>query len=646
MDATVALLLLLLQLLFLRITATTQFCGSINISCPFALGSTSTCRTTTFKLDCRATLNQTLLLFPLFNATYQVRAIDYNNFTLRLSDPGINKSDCSSLPRYSISSFNFTYLNTLLQIQDIDYETAAFFSCLTPAPPDSGFLNRSTCLRASSFPGTPYQYVLLDRDGINLYQIPAGCRVDLITLLLPDARQEGLMSSSISRVYERLADGFEVSFYGINCRRCTAKGYNFLIQAHRTRCFFNCQSPTGGFKIAVLMEQIKEFFRLFSPYILAAFFGCRLLVCGSACGILMFVYKYPRRHSSLYYVIEDYLQKNNNMNPIRYSYSDIKSMTHNFRDKLGQGGYGAVYKGKIRSGHLVAVKVLDKSKAYGQDFINEVGTIGRIRHVNVVHLVGFCAQGEKRALVYDFMPKGSLDKYIFQEDDGSYPLSYEQIYQISVGVARGIEYLHRGCDMQILHFDIKPHNILLDENFVPKVSDFGLAKLYPAENNTVTLTAARGTMGYIAPELFYKNIGGVSFKADVYSFGMMLIEIASGRKNRKAFAQNSGQVFLPTWVYDQLHDDHDMEIGQDAISEEEKSLVKKMILVGLWCVQLKPSVRPSMHQVLDMLEGDIQLLQTPPKPFMSPHYLQPDEEQVINIANSMPPKLTVTFSGR
>ena len=130
--------------------------------------------------------------------------------------------------------------------------------------------------------------------------------------------------------------------------------------------------------------------------------------------------------------------------------------------------------------------MLGKSKGNGQDFISEVATIGRIHHANVVQLIGFCTEGPKRALIYEFMPNGSLEKYIFSRE-GSVPLSIEKTYEISIGVARGIEYLHQGCDMQILHFDIKPHNILLDENFTPKVSDFGLAKLYPADESIVGL---------------------------------------------------------------------------------------------------------------------------------------------------------------
>jgi serine/threonine protein kinase len=270
----------------------------------------------------------------------------------------------------------------------------------------------------------------------------------------------------------------------------------------------------------------------------------------------------------MYDAVEEFLQSQNNLMPIRYSYSEIRKITKGFKDKLGEGGYGTVYKGKLQSGRLVAIKMLGKSKANGQEFISEVATIGRIHHTNVVQLIGFCAEGPKRALIYEFMPNGSLEKYIFSRE-GSIPLSIEKTYEISLGVARGIEYLHQGCDMQILHFDIKPHNILLDENFTPKVSDFGLAKLYPADDSIVSLTAARGTLGYIAPELFYKNIGGVSYKADVYSFGMLLMEMASRRKNFNAFADHSSQIYFPTWVYDQFSEGNDIEM-EDATRRRRK----------------------------------------------------------------------------
>ena len=330
--------------------------------------------------------------------------------------------------------------------------------------------------------------------------------------------------------------------------------------------------------------------------------------------IAFLIYKWRSRHLSMYNDVEEFLQSHNNLMPIRYSYSEVKKMTKSFKDKLGEGGFGTVFKGTLRSGHFVAIKMLGKSRANGQDFISEVATIGRIHHVNIVQLIGFCVEGSKRALVYEFMPNGSLNTFIFSPEVSTL-LSCDKMYDIALGVARGIEYLHQGCDMQILHFDIKPHNILLDENFTPKVSDFGLAKLYPIDDSIVSLTAARGTLGYMAPELFYKNIGGVSYKADVYSFGMLLMEMASRRKNFNAFTDHLSQNYFPTWVYEQLQDGKDIEMKD--VTEEEKKLVTKMVIVASWCIQMKPSDRPSMSKVVEMLEGEVQCLQMPCKPLLS-----------------------------
>ncbi|KAG8502292.1 hypothetical protein CXB51_002158 [Gossypium anomalum] len=253
-------------------------------------------------------------------------------------------------------------------------------------------------------------------------------------------------------------------------------------------------------------------------------------------------------------------------------------MTKSFKDKLGEGGYGSVFKGKLRSGHHVAIKLLCTSKGKGQDFINEIASIGRIHHANVTKLIGFCVEGSKQALVYDFMSNGSLDKIIFSEEKRN-TLGWKKLFDIVLGVARGIDYLHQGCDMQILHFDIKPHNILLDENFNPKVSDFGLAKLYSVDDNIVSLTAARGTIG----------------------FGMLVLEMVGRRKNLNAFADHTSQIYFPSWIYDRLDQGEDMELGD--ISDDEK------------CIQLLPSDRPSMNKVLKMLESNVELLEMPPKPF-------------------------------
>ncbi|XP_047940324.1 cysteine-rich receptor-like protein kinase 25 isoform X2 [Salvia hispanica] len=329
--------------------------------------------------------------------------------------------------------------------------------------------------------------------------------------------------------------------------------------------------------------------------------------------------KFRRRHMSMYKNIESFLRSDNELAPIRYSYSDIKKMTGGFQDKLGEGGYASVYKGKVRSGFHVAVKLLKKSGGSGKDFMNEISTIGRIHHVNVVKLIGYCAHGSKRALIYDFMPNGSLDKYLFNRDK-TISLSWDTKFEIAVGVARGIEYLHRGCDVQILHFDIKPHNILLDDNFIPKISDFGLAKFFSTDKTTVTMTAARGTIGYVAPELISRSIGAVSFKADVYSFGMLLMEMVSLKKDLIGNNDNSSQYF-PYWIYDYFSQGKDIEVvngGEDGNDDDSwRKFGRKMTIVALWCIQMNPDNRPSMHKVLEMLEGDVERIMIPEYPSQS-----------------------------
>ncbi|WVY90233.1 hypothetical protein V8G54_035747 [Vigna mungo] len=188
-------------------------------------------------------------------------------------------------------------------------------------------------------------------------------------------------------------------------------------------------------------------------------------------------------------------------------------------------------------------------------------------------------------------------------------------------------YLHHGCEMKILHFDIKPHNILLDENFIPKISDFRLAKLYPVENNIVSVTAARGTIGYMAPELFYNNIGGISNKTDVYSFGMLLMEMASKRKNLNPYAEHSSQLYFPLWFYNHIREEEIIEM--EDLTEDEKTIVKKMIIVALWCIQLKLNDRPSMNKIVEMLEGEVEDLEMPPKPILYPDETV-TEDQTIN----------------
>ncbi|KAG4394869.1 hypothetical protein GLYMA_20G119000v4 [Glycine max] len=316
--------------------------------------------------------------------------------------------------------------------------------------------------------------------------------------------------------------------------------------------------------------------------------------------------------------IKIFLEREGPLQTKRYDYSEIKKVTNSFRNKLGQGGFGSVYKGKLPDGRYVAVKILSELKDNGEDFINEVATISRTSHINIVNLLGFCCEGSKRALVYEFMSNGSLEKFIFEENviKTDRQLDCETIYHIAIGVARGLEYLHQGCNTRILHFDIKPHNILLDENFNPKISDFGLAKICTRKESMISIFGARGTAGYIAPEVFSRNFGAVSHKSDVYSYGMMILEMVGRRKNIKTEVNRSSEIYFPDWIYNCLESNQELGL-QNIRNESDDKLVRKMTIVGLWCIQTHPSTRPAISKVLEMLGSKVELLQIPPKPFLS-----------------------------
>ncbi|VFQ87181.1 unnamed protein product [Cuscuta campestris] len=313
--------------------------------------------------------------------------------------------------------------------------------------------------------------------------------------------------------------------------------------------------------------------------------------------------------------IEAFIKGHGPLALTRYRFAEIKKMTNSFEVKLGQGGYGKVYKGKLPDGHLVAVKLLTLSKGNGEDFINEVASISRTSHVNIVNLLGFCLEGHKRILVYEFMPSGSLDKFI-NNNVSHNSLSWENLYQIALGTARGLEYLHKGCNTRILHFDIKPHNILLDENFCPKISDFGLAKLCLNKESIISISQARGTVGYLAPEIWNRNFGGISHKSDVYSYGMMLIDMVGGRNNTNVETKSASENYFPDWIYNKLEQDCSLESnGTNNIDENDVAM--RMTIVGLWCIQTFPSHRPTIGRVIEMLEGNLSALEIPPKPILS-----------------------------
>jgi len=232
--------------------------------------------------------------------------------------------------------------------------------------------------------------------------------------------------------------------------------------------------------------------------------------------------------------------------------------------------------------------------------------------VNIVSLIGFCLHGSKRALIYEYMANGSLEKYIYS-DNSRQAIGWEKLQQIAIGIARGLEYLHQGCNTRIIHFDIKPHNILLDEHLCPKIADFGLAKLCCVKDSVLSMAEARGTIGFIAPEVFSRGFGLVSTKSDVYSYGMLLLEMVGGRNTFEENAKNSSGLYLPNWIYDRVVE----EMQRYEVTCETEEIERKMTLIGLWCIQTIPGHRPSMSKVIEMFERNATELEMPPKPFIS-----------------------------
>ncbi|KAH7511674.1 hypothetical protein ACOSP7_002516 [Xanthoceras sorbifolium] len=293
-----------------------------------------------------------------------------------------------------------------------------------------------------------------------------------------------------------------------------------------------------------------------------------------------------------------------------FSYKDLQNATKNFSEKLGGGGFGSVFRGVLHDSSVIAVKKLESVSQGEKQFRTEVSTIGNIQHVNLIRLLGFCCEGNRKLLVYDYMPYGSLDVFLFHGKDSNLP-DWKARYQITMGIARGLAYLHEKCRDCIIHCDIKPENILLDAEFCPKVADFGLAKLFGREFSRV-LTTIRGTRGYLAPEW----ISGVAItaKADVYSYGMMLFEIVSGRRNCK-HSEDETVDFFPTRAASIIADGSDVlslldpRLEGNADAEELSRICK----VACWCVQDDESHRPSMGQVVQILEGVLEV-DNPPIP--------------------------------
>ncbi|KAL6186205.1 hypothetical protein ACLB2K_042326 [Fragaria x ananassa] len=312
--------------------------------------------------------------------------------------------------------------------------------------------------------------------------------------------------------------------------------------------------------------------------------------------------------------VKEFLSDMEREKPVAYTAKQIAEYTQNYSysNILGSGGFGVVYKGFLENGVTVAVKVLtnNRGKMVEKQFMAEVGTLGRTYHVNLVRLVGFCFVPEMKALVYEYMENGSLEKLLFKNDG---EVDLEKLHGIAVQTAKGLAYLHEECERKIIHYDIKPENVLLDENLNPKVADFGLAKLCNRGSSQVILTNFRGTAGYAAPELWKPY--PVTHKCDVYSFGILLFEIVERRRHYDDNVSHESRDWLPKWTWNMFEKNELATLLlRCGIEESDREKAERMLLIALWCIQYSPEARPLMSNVVQMLEGNKEI-SPPPFPF-------------------------------
>ncbi|XP_015623665.2 LOW QUALITY PROTEIN: LEAF RUST 10 DISEASE-RESISTANCEUS RECEPTOR-LIKE PROTEIN KINASE-like 2.4 [Oryza sativa Japonica Group] len=635
-------------------------CGRLsNVSSPFRRrGDPSGCGFTSYELTCtddKATIQ-------IYEGTYSVTGINYSDSTFWVVDANISDSP-NTLPQRIVPPYPTTTLNTGCHTIHIELEPAssrwsAFVNCSQEINNNEKY-RPVACLNNTS---RSFVYVLIGSIySCYIDNLEPSCGHLAITPLHGNDTRVLEENPSCEDVVKIMRGGFAVRFpYTIDAaysfKECRAETFrHFREEPASSAGIKYTMADTATFdirymacviRVARLPAAVKLFVLLtiIAMWLLKWIAGKEIVYICTLAAFTNEICSGPTKSNSRYRyftysgwggggaplvvmtflahkcwkkritidAVDKFLRMQLMLGPTRYAYTDITAITGHFRDeKLGQGGYGSVYKGVLLPGNIhVAVKILANYSCDGEEFINEVSTIGSIHHVNVVSLVGFCAEETRRALVYEYMPNGSLEKYIFSPEKS---FSWEKLNEIALGIARGINYLHRGCEMQILHFDIKPHNILLDSKFIPKVADFGLAKLYPQDNSFVPVSAARGTIGYIAPEMISWSFGVISSKSDVYSFGMLLLEMVGGRRNSKQDMSSSSQAYYPSWVYNQLAQQELGEVVTSAFNMHE--LEKKLCIVGLHCIQMNSYDRPTMSEVIEMLEGDVDGLRLPSRPF-------------------------------
>ncbi|KAI4313869.1 hypothetical protein L6164_026816 [Bauhinia variegata] len=532
-------------------------CGSLqDIRYPFRLrGQPLSCGDPDYTLTCE---NQKPIL-EFGDGKYYVKSINYENQTIQLVDVNLANGSCN-LPSGTVDLFH----------TDIRYQRyfphteISFVNCSKP-------INDSTFKRVPCMSGNE-SIIYAVYSGASVYDYQKSCSFPISTSLIDDD-YGSKQPSSYEDIHKLLQNGFKLG-WSVECRDCALSGLECGYNDSDPKPHYSCYKPYNEY------DEVIHAYIILSIIIVSGLFFLVILVC---LVIRCIVKRRARKNGEKFY---------QSLNLKRYTYNDITSVTNNFADKLGKGTFGSVYKGKLADGDLVAVKMLEKCKISEKDFQNEIAKICGTSHPNLIKLVGVCSDVSKRALVYEFMPNGSLDEYLLTKGETK-SSSLDQLQEIALGAAKGIHHLHTATDPCILHLDIKPKNILLDQNFIPKVSDFGLRKIYAKDYNFVAMNSAK----YIAPELKL-NYAAATTESDVYSFGLTLLEMVGKVKNSDS--GSSTEAYSISGIYENLSKGEDLEVGN--LTEGEGRIARKLSMTGLWCIQVNPSERPSMSKVVEMLE--------------------------------------------
>uniref|UniRef100_A0A3N7ERA2 Cysteine-rich receptor-like protein kinase 10 n=1 Tax=Populus trichocarpa TaxID=3694 RepID=A0A3N7ERA2_POPTR len=308
---------------------------------------------------------------------------------------------------------------------------------------------------------------------------------------------------------------------------------------------------------------------------------------------------------------------------LQFDLSTIEAATNNFSadNKLGEGGFGEVYRGTLPNGQQIAVKRLSRNSGQGAaEFKNEVVLVAKLQHRNLARVQGFCLEGEEKIIVYEFVCNKSLDYFLFDPERQGL-LDWSRRYKIIGGIALGILYLHEDSRLRIIHRDLKASNILLDGDMNPKISDFGMARIFVVDQSQASTIRIVGTYGYMSPE--YAMHGRFSVKSDVYSFGVLILEIITGKKN-SSFYQTGGAADLVSYVWKHWRDGTQLEVLDPTLTDTySRNEVIRCIHVGLLCVQEDPAIRPAMATIVLTLNSNSVTLPSPQEPAF---FIQPENK--------------------